>query len=122
MVHPLRCKAIASAWLKNDKVDAATLAHLLLLQRETRQLRGPATSPTRPASPRRKGAASPGRSGSARPTAACPYTAVAKRDQNGEHESPKELPGESRRSTEDARGPGLSPCESPTITRTPGME
>jgi transposase len=28
-VHPLRCKAIASARLKNDKVDAATLAQLL---------------------------------------------------------------------------------------------
>ena len=29
MVHPLRCKAIASARLKNDKADAATLAQLL---------------------------------------------------------------------------------------------
>ncbi|MGW0814564.1 IS110 family transposase [Streptomyces viridiviolaceus] len=29
MTHPLQCKAIASARLKNDKVDAATLAHLL---------------------------------------------------------------------------------------------
>jgi hypothetical protein len=29
MVHPLRCKAIASARLKNDKVDAAILARLL---------------------------------------------------------------------------------------------
>jgi transposase len=29
LVHPSRCKAIASARLKNDKVDAATLAHLL---------------------------------------------------------------------------------------------
>ena len=29
MVHPLQCKAIASARLKNDKVDAATLAQLL---------------------------------------------------------------------------------------------
>src|SRR6266581_7327700 len=29
MVHPLQCKAIASAQLKNDKVDAATLAQLL---------------------------------------------------------------------------------------------
>src|SRR5258708_40366825 len=28
-VHPLRCNAIASARLKNDKVDAATLAQLL---------------------------------------------------------------------------------------------
>jgi transposase len=29
VVHPLRCKAIASARLKNDKVDAAILAQLL---------------------------------------------------------------------------------------------
>ncbi|MDQ1032535.1 transposase [Streptomyces umbrinus] len=29
MAHPLQCKAIALARLKNDKVDAATLAHLL---------------------------------------------------------------------------------------------
>jgi transposase len=29
LVHPLLCKAIASARLKNDKVDAATLAQLL---------------------------------------------------------------------------------------------
>jgi transposase len=29
MAHPLKCKAIASARLKNDKVDAATLAHLV---------------------------------------------------------------------------------------------
>src|SRR5215471_13681999 len=29
LAHPLRCKAIASARLKNDKVDAATLAQLL---------------------------------------------------------------------------------------------
>jgi transposase len=29
LVHPSRCKAIASARLKNDKVDARTLAHLL---------------------------------------------------------------------------------------------
>jgi transposase len=29
MVHPRQCKAIASARLKNDKVDAATLAQLL---------------------------------------------------------------------------------------------
>src|SRR5262245_58844580 len=29
LVHPLRCKAIASALLKNDKVDAAILAQLL---------------------------------------------------------------------------------------------
>jgi transposase len=29
LVHPSRCEAIASARLKNDKVDAATLAQLL---------------------------------------------------------------------------------------------
>jgi transposase len=29
LAHPLQCKAIASARLKNDKVDAVTLAHLL---------------------------------------------------------------------------------------------
>src|SRR5215212_4976749 len=29
LVHPSRCKAIASARLKNDKVDAATVAQLL---------------------------------------------------------------------------------------------
>ncbi len=29
LAHPLQCKAIAAARLKNDKVDAATLAHLL---------------------------------------------------------------------------------------------
>jgi transposase len=29
LVHPLRCKAIASARLKNDKVDGAILARLL---------------------------------------------------------------------------------------------
>ncbi|MDH6128243.1 transposase [Kitasatospora sp. GP82] len=29
LVHPLQCKAIASARLKNDKVDAATLGRLL---------------------------------------------------------------------------------------------
>ena len=29
LAHPLACKAIASARLKNDKVDARTLAHLL---------------------------------------------------------------------------------------------
>lgn len=29
LVHPLRCKAIAAAKLKNDKVDAATLGQLL---------------------------------------------------------------------------------------------
>jgi transposase len=49
LVHPLRCKAIASARLKNDKVDAAILAQLLradllpeawIAPPEVRQLRG----------------------------------------------------------------------------------
>jgi transposase len=49
LVHPLQCKAIASARLKNDKVDAATLAQLLradllpeawIAPAEVRQLRG----------------------------------------------------------------------------------
>ena len=33
LVHPSRCKAIASARLKNDKVDAAILAQLLRTDR-----------------------------------------------------------------------------------------
>ncbi len=48
LVHPLQCKAIASARLKNDKVDAAILAQLLradlpeawIAPPATRQLRG----------------------------------------------------------------------------------
>jgi hypothetical protein len=32
LVHPQRAKAIASAKLKNDRVDSATLAHLLRCQ------------------------------------------------------------------------------------------
>src|SRR5215510_4001957 len=49
LVHPLRCKAIASARLKNDKVDAAILAQLLradllpeawIAPPQVRQLRG----------------------------------------------------------------------------------
>jgi transposase len=48
LVHPLRCKAIASARLKNDKVDAAILGQLLradllpeawIAPKEVRQLR-----------------------------------------------------------------------------------
>ena len=48
MVHPLRCKAIGSARLKNDKVDTAILAQLLradllpeawIVPLEVRQLR-----------------------------------------------------------------------------------
>jgi transposase len=38
LVHPLRCKAIASARLKNDKVDAAILAQLLPAVRQLRAL------------------------------------------------------------------------------------
>jgi HxlR-like helix-turn-helix len=34
LVHPSRCKAIAAARLKNDKVDARTLAQLLLAELE----------------------------------------------------------------------------------------
>jgi hypothetical protein len=44
LVHPSRCKAIASARLKKDKVDAATLAQLLradLLPRPGSHLRPP---------------------------------------------------------------------------------
>ena len=50
LVHPSRCKAIASARLKNDKVDAATLAQLLradlppeawIAPQATRDLRAP---------------------------------------------------------------------------------
>src|SRR6266566_5281582 len=45
LVHPLRCKAIASARLKNDKVDAAILAQLLradlLPEARGRPARGP---------------------------------------------------------------------------------
>jgi hypothetical protein len=36
LVHPLRCKAIASARLKNNKVDAAILAQLLRADRPRR--------------------------------------------------------------------------------------
>ena len=64
MVHPLRCKAIASARLKNDKVDAAILAQLLradllpeawIAPPQVRQLRrccgtGPAWSGSAPSS------------------------------------------------------------------------
>src|SRR6266511_4900892 len=37
LVHPSRCKAIASARLKNDKVDAHILAQLLLADPRLRQ-------------------------------------------------------------------------------------
>src|SRR5215211_4587985 len=47
LVHPSRCKAIASARLKNDKVDAATLAQLLLADRGIGEDRILWTSPGR---------------------------------------------------------------------------
>jgi hypothetical protein len=58
LVHPSRCKAIAAARLKNDKVDAATLAQLL------RADLLPEASDRAPADPRSAGpAAPPGRPG-----------------------------------------------------------
>jgi len=60
LVHPLRCKAIASARLKNDKVDAATLAQLLradlLPEARGRPAGGPA-APCAAAAPDRAGPA-----------------------------------------------------------------
>ena len=60
LVHPLRCKAIASARLKNDKVDAATLAQLLradlLPEARGRPGRG-APAPRAAAAPRQPGPA-----------------------------------------------------------------
>src|SRR5258708_24405895 len=65
LVHPLRCKAIASARLKNDKVDAAILAQLLradllpeawIAPQPARQLRAqlrPRASLVRPRTPQR---------------------------------------------------------------------
>src|SRR5947208_17054777 len=67
LVHPLQCKAIASARLKNDKVDAATLAQLLradlLPEARGRPAGGPAAA---------RAAAAPGRSGPAGHPAAQP--------------------------------------------------
>src|SRR5437016_12588964 len=60
LVHPLRCKAIASARLKNDKVDAAILAQLLradlLPEARGRPGRG-APAPRAAAAPRQPGPA-----------------------------------------------------------------
>ena len=59
-VHPLQCKAIASARLKNDKVDAATLAQLLRadpLPRRADRPGGGAPAPGAAAAPRRAGPA-----------------------------------------------------------------
>ena len=67
LVHPLRCKAIASARLKNDKVDAAILAQLLradLLPEAWIAPRGGAPAP--------RAAAAPGRPGPPRHPAAQP--------------------------------------------------
>ena len=71
LVHPLRCKAIASARLKNDKVDAAILAQLLradllpeawIAPPKVRQLPGPGPAAAGWPSwtcPRRRGRSSP---------------------------------------------------------------
>jgi transposase len=75
MVHPLRCKAIASARLKNDKVDAAILAQLLradlLPEARGRPGEGPpapraAAAPDQPGPPRHP-AAEPDPRGRRRP-------------------------------------------------------
>ena len=59
LVHPLRCKAIASARLKNDKVDAAILAQLLRadLLPEAGSPRSRAPAPRPAAAPGQPGAA-----------------------------------------------------------------
>src|SRR5690348_15419054 len=71
MVHPLRCKAIASARLKNDKVDAAILAQLLradllpearIAPAKVRQLRA-AAAPDQPGPARHPGTEPDPRSG-----------------------------------------------------------
>ncbi|MBD0746685.1 transposase [Streptomyces sp. CBMA152] len=48
MAHPLQCKATASARLKNDKVDAATLAHLLRTDLLPEAWIAPIRRPSRP--------------------------------------------------------------------------
>jgi Transposase. len=91
LVHPLRCKAIASARLKNDKVDAAILAQLLradLLPEASDRAAPGAAAPGAAAAPGRAGpaahpAAEPdprgGRpiSATTGPAATCPGRAVA---------------------------------------------
>ena len=60
LVHPLQCEAIASARLKNDKVDAATLAQLLradLLPEARGRPGGGAPAPRAAAAPRQPGPA-----------------------------------------------------------------
>src|SRR5690242_577459 len=67
LVHPLRCKAIASARLKNDKIDAEILAQLLradlLPEARGRAARG---------APAAGAAAAPGPAGAAAGAAAKP--------------------------------------------------
>src|SRR4249919_363461 len=67
LVHPLRCKAIASARLKNDKVDAAILAQLLRADLLPEARGRPAGGP-----PAARPAAAPGRAGPAAHPAAEP--------------------------------------------------
>ena len=67
LVHPLRCKAIASARLKNDKVDAAILAQLLRADLLPEAWIAPAAGPPAP-----RAAAAPDQPGPARHPAAQP--------------------------------------------------
>ena len=67
LVHPLRCKAIASARLKNDKVDAAILAQLLRADLLPGGVDRPAGGPPAP-----RAAAAPDQPGPARHPAAQP--------------------------------------------------
>ena len=67
LVHPLRCKAIASARLKNDKVDAAILAQLLRADLLPGGVDRPAGGPAAAGA-----AAAPGRAGPAAHPAAEP--------------------------------------------------
>ncbi len=67
MVHPLQCKAIASARLKNDKVDAAILAQLLRADLLPEARVRPGEGPPAP-----RAAAAPDQPGPARHPAAQP--------------------------------------------------
>ena len=67
LVHPLRCKAIASARLKNDKVDAAILAQLLRADLLPEAWIAPPAGPPAP-----RAAAAPDQPGPARHPAAQP--------------------------------------------------
>jgi transposase len=68
LVHPSRCKAIASARLKNDKVDAAILGQLLRADLPAGSLDRPARDP-----PAAGAAAAPGGAGAAADPAAQPH-------------------------------------------------